>query len=170
MFSIGVDPGWSSFGISILNRETGEIHKNSYVPKDYITIKGFVDELNSWIVDRVKGIDEVDVFIERFVAYSGVQSSASEDILMLIGGLVLYFSNTFSIPVMVRALDWKVKLCHFLVKNKQISNPYSNFDKRYSFWAAEQLSNIKLSSNHEADAICISFLTKEILNNGIKSK
>jgi hypothetical protein len=51
-----------------------------------------------------------------------------------------------------------VRLCHYLVKAKGLSNPYTSFNKKYSLWAAEQLSGQKFKSDHEADAVCLSYM------------
>lgn len=166
MITIGIDPGWSSFGIAIRDGDK-ILSKTSFIPKEHITIANFIHELGYWLSSKVSPYEnqnyEFKVFIERFVAYAGVQSSASEDILMLIGALDYFFSINYTKPRLVKAIDWKVKVCHYLVKSKGLSNPYTKLDKKYSIWAAEQLSGETFKSNHEADAVCLSYLTDEIL-------
>ena len=169
MITIGIDPGWSSFGIAI-NEDGILIANTSFVPKESITIEGFISELSKWITESLEEIDNIEcdwnikVYMERFVAYSGINASATEDILMLIGALDYYFSVAYSKPILVKAIDWKIALVHYLVKSKGLSNPYQSLDKKYSFWAAGNLSGIAVASisDHEADAVCLSYLTDEI--------
>lgn len=167
MITIGIDPGWASFGIALTAGEGQLIAKTSFIPKEYINIAKFISVVEEWIRSTIEGtgesFDGFKVYIERFVTYGGVQTDP-ENVLMLIGALDYYFSRYYSKPILVRALDWKVKLCHHLVKTKGISNPGKNFDKKYSLWAAEQLTGEKFKSDHEADAVCISYLNEEILN------
>lgn len=170
MLTIGIDPGWASFGAAItLNNSL--VSKTSFVPKKYGGISEFIDVFDSWLIGSI-GVNNrrevTKVYIERFVSYGGVQTDP-ENILMLIGALDYFFSINYVKPTLVRALDWKVKLCHYLVKTNGVSNPGKNFDKKYSLWAAEQLSGEKFKSDHEADAVCISYLTEGILN-GVKQK
>lgn len=168
MITIGIDPGWSSFGIAI-NVDGKLIANTSFVPKEFGPIIAFIDQLGSWVdkvVDSTDPTNEdflmVKVYIERFVAYSGINASATEDILMLIGALDYYFSSVYSKPILVKAIDWKVALVHYLVKSKGLSNPYKSLDKKYSIWAAENLSGETFKSDHEADAVCLSYLNDEI--------
>ena len=168
MITIGIDPGWASFGCAV-SRDGVLVNKNSFIPRNYGDIEGFISKLDGWILEQHYPLTEdVTVYIERFVSYGGVQTDP-ENILMLIGALDYFFKTNYSKPILVRALDWKVKLCHYLVKTRGLSNPGKTFDKKYSLWAAEQLSGEKFTSDHEADAVCISFLTEEILN-GVKQK
>lgn len=104
-----------------------------------------------------------DVFIERFVVYEGKHSSASEDILILIGGLQYFFQrNPMCKVYMLRAIEWKQRLCKYLVRTKGFSNPYPSFDKKFSLLAAKTISGEdSINTNHEADAICLSFM-KEV--------
>jgi hypothetical protein len=164
MITIGIDPGWASFGIAI-SKDGNLLGKTSFVPKDFGTRLAFIKELNKWLDTYQEYItsDFVQVFMERFVAYAGVQVSNSESILMLIGAIDYLLSSNGMDVVLIRALDWKVKICHHLVKTQDFNNPYKNFDKKYSILVAETLSGQKFKSDHEADAVCMSYLTKEIL-------
>ena len=130
MITIGIDPGWASFGISVI-KDRKMIGFTSYVPKDYLSLINFIGELNHYLL-RVIDDDAVSdgymVYIERFVVYGGVQVDP-ENILMLIGALDYYFSMNFAKPKLVKALDWKVKMCHHLVKTTGESNPSTKLDK-----------------------------------------
>ena len=166
MITLGIDPGWSSFGISMV-KDDALVGKTSFVPKDSGSIINFIGTLNLWILEQLEaqlhGWEPVsEIYIERFVTYGGVQTDP-ENILMLIGALDYFFSTEYTKPQLVRALDWKVRLCHHLVKTKGVSNPSKSLDKKYSIWAAEQLSGEKIKSDHEADAVCLGYLTSEIL-------
>lgn len=150
---VGIDPGWASFGIA--RQGKGSLVKvDSYIPRDYASTKEFLEILK-------ENYNKPDmVFIERFVAYQGVHSDASEQILMLIGA-VRYFYELQGVQVfMVRAIDWKPALCKYLVRNKGFNNPYPGFDKKYSILAAKEISGegIARKVDHEADAICLSYL------------
>jgi hypothetical protein len=173
MITIGIDPGWASFGVSI-TKNGDLVAKTSFVPKDFGTRSDFILHFREWfnaeicalnVKCPVKHIADSDmiVFMERFVAYAGVQVSNSEDILMLIGGLEQFFSARQIKVVMMRALDWKVRMCHHLVKTQGFSNPGKNFDKKYSLLLAKTLSGEEFKSDHIADAVCMSYLTEEIL-------
>jgi hypothetical protein len=157
VITIGIDPGWSSFGIG-LTQGGKLLSKTSFIPKNDKTIHAFISTLDEYLTCQTLGEVEFEVYIERFVAYAGVQSSASEDILMLIGALDYYFSVNYAKPKLVKAIDWKVKVVHHLVKTKGVSNPSKSLDKKFSLWAAEQLSGEGMSSDHEADAVCLSYL------------
>ena len=170
MMTIGIDPGWATFGIAI-NLDGKTIFKNSYSPSSFRAREIFISNLNKDILLNTKAYannpGETDIFIERFVAYSGINSSASEDILMLIGALDYFFALEYKKPTLVKAIDWKIKICQYLVKTKGFSNPGRNLDKKFSLLAAEVLSGEKFTSDHEADATCMSYLTEDILKGKI---
>lgn len=161
MITIGIDPGWSSFGIAI-TKDDALLAYTSFVPKKYGTTTEFVKALNMWIGGELYKVfpedPDLQIYIERFVTYGGTQTDP-ENILMLIGALDYFFTEKYSKPTLIRALDWKVRICHHLVKSKGLSNPGTKFDKKYSLWAAENLSGKKFKSDHEADAVCLSYMT-----------
>lgn len=152
MLTLGIDPGWSSCGWAVNDSEKGIISSGNFVPKE----KGMVNAVHN-LSPSVVGVLET-VFIERFVAYRGVQTSSSEDILMFIGALQFYFLSLGLKVELTRAIDWKPKLCKWLVKNKGFSNPFPSFDKNFSLLAAKTLSGADSLTDHEADAICLSYL------------
>jgi hypothetical protein len=161
LITIGIDPGWASFGIA-MTKNNELIGIESYIPKTFENNRAFISNLDSWItktmqVNRATVGDGVDVYIERFVTYGGIQVDP-EKILMLIGALEYFLDSKYSSPILIKALDWKVRVCHHLVKTKGLSNPNKSFNKKYSLWAAEQLSGQKFKSDHEADAVCLSYM------------
>jgi hypothetical protein len=163
---IGIDPGWASFGISVVdNGKT--IFTRSYIPRDHGTIANFVRKLAGDVYEADINIlpSAEKVYIERFVAYKGIHSDASEHILMLIGALNYYFDLPQTIKseltprsVMVRAIDWKPLVCKYLVRTQGFNNPHANFDKKFSVLAANALSGGNIKIDHEADAVCLSYL------------
>lgn len=160
---VGIDPGWASCGYS-LTTDGKVVVKGFLEPRQFVedgeVLSSAVDEV--WNQLRVFPKDSLEMFdrlyIERYVAYAGVTSSASEQILMFIGALVHRFEFD-GIPVtMVRAIDWKPKVCKYLVRTQGFNNPHPSFDKKYSILAAEALSGQKFKTDHEADAVCLSYL------------
>lgn len=168
---IGIDPGWKSlgWGVTLNGVLMGSGHM---VPEESGSIAKAIDALNLNTKSTMEkfpsevfelGRFQVDFNIERFVAYQGITTSASEDILMFIGALV-YSIEKPGLPAiqahMYRAIDWKPKICKYLIRTKGFSNPSSSFDKKFSLAAAEALSGSKIKSDHEADAVCLAYLTE----------
>lgn len=148
---LGMDPGWASFGLAKVNEEGKLVSAEGFIPRDF----GLTEFVNS----QFSGITKVEsVVLERFVAYEGVHSNVNEPLLMLIGALQYRFENESVKVGLVRAIDWKPKLCKWLVRNKGFKNPASNFDKKFSLAAAQALSGVKFKSDHEADAVCLAYL------------
>lgn len=138
----------------------------SYVPSSYPTYSFFLSEL--WKDISLPDCSKGQLYMERFVSYSNVMSDASEDILMMIGATKLFFeSKGFGIH-MVRAIEWKSKLCKWMFRNLRFNNPSTSFDKKFSIAAAKALLDAfggdsrTIKSDHEADAICLSFLNKAL--------
>ena len=165
MITLGIDPGWASCGLAL--REYGKITKaTNIVPRDIGSREMFgLTDITDYIKDEFLGteftwVSDIDaVYMERYVAYKGIHSDMSEKILMFIGALQYYFLAD-GVPVhMVRAIDWKPKVCKYLVRTKGFNNPYPSFDKKYSILAAKELSGISGVTDHEADAICLSYLS-----------
>lgn len=161
MISIGIDPGWSSFGLAIWDTDEKKILiQESLVPKEHGNLFDFHRVFDSWMLPN-KGNR---VFIERFVPYAGCPSAAAEMTNIVIGYLIAYFGELIgrgsynkSINLM-RAIDWKPAVCKHLVKNKGFSNPSATFDKKFSLAAAEAICGGKVVNDHVADAICLSYL------------
>jgi Holliday junction resolvasome RuvABC endonuclease subunit len=155
---IGIDPGTVNMGIAITDddgkllysdvlnsRELGSLYSTVHV------VIGLAAEYNT----KTLGI-------ERFVAYKGMHSKASEEILMLIGALQFVFESAHHSIKLVRAIEWKPTLCKYLVRTKGFDNPSTSFDKKYSRAAAECITGQKLKTDHEADAVCLSYIWKLI--------
>lgn len=164
MIGIGVDPGWKTFGISVTYEEK-VIASSNFNPSSKETPYEFLNSvLFPFLVGAMgpyKLTEDIPVvvFVERFVSYDGVLSAAAEKILMMIGATDFFFRSMKYEVHLVRAIDWKTGLCKFLVKNRGFHNPYSNFDKRFSKLVAKELSGISSKiSDHEADAICLSYI------------
>ena len=146
-----MDPGWASFGLAKVNEEGTLISAEGFVPRDF--------GLTKFVNDKFSGITNIEtVVLERFVAYEGVHSNVNEPLLMLIGALQYRFENEGVKVGLVRAIDWKPRLCKWLVRNKGFSNPAPSFDKKFSLAAAEALSGVKFKTDHEADAVCLAYL------------
>lgn len=152
---VGIDPGWASTGIAIYTPEVKSWEFKNTEPRK----EGVSQFVTSTLVP-IDGITEV--VIERFVAYEGVHSDASEKILMLIGAALFSFESKGVGVNLVRAIDWKPTLCKWLIKNRGFTNPSTSFDKKYSIAAAncilEADGGITIKTDHEADAICLAFL------------
>jgi hypothetical protein len=162
MFTLGIDPGWASCGVSLVYDDEC-IDYMHYIPRDCgkedRAVYHAVNHLSNFLYKHVETIGRLNsAYMERYVAYAGVQSSHSEDILMFIGA-VKYMLEAEYVPVnMVRAADWKPKVCKYLVRTKGFKNPSSSFDKKYSIAAANALSGKQFKTDHEADAVCMSYL------------
>lgn len=162
---IGIDPGWSSCGFHV--RTDSQVFASGvYVPKElgsFYSAKQYLINLvtnpskeHNGIRTALKG-HYVQASVERFVAYKGVVSEASEDILMFIGAVTSSLQELGYEVGLVRAIDWKPKLAKWLVRNKNFDNPSTSFDKKFSLAAAEALTGKKPKTDHEADAICLSY-------------
>lgn len=156
---IGIDPGWKTMGLSIKRDGLAPVTR-FFEPHKSESITGFmvlrlIPMLTTWTSrDRI-----TDVYMERFVAYKGIHSDATEQILMLIGALQYQFGATGSNVHMVRAIDWKPKICKYLVRTQGFDNPSTTFDKAFSLAAAKALSGTDVVTDHEADALCLSYLS-----------
>lgn len=151
---LGIDPGWESTGVAITS-STGELlHKEFFKPSD-LGLKGSIQHLSDICIDHEFSFG----VIERYVPYQNVFSSSAERILHFIGALNLFVETDLNAKFWCpRAIDWKPLICKYLVKAKGFDNPYQSFDKDYSILAAETLSGQKFETDHEADAVCLSYL------------
>lgn len=167
-YVIGIDPGWASCGYSLTYGDK-VITKGNFVPRDHLSngevLVGGVEKLTEDIEFGARTYEDEyciggtsRVYIERYVAYKGIHSDASEAILMFIGALIHRFEFDGVPVVPVRAIDWKPKVCKYLVRTKGFNNPYPSFDKKYSILAARELSGLDIKSDHAADAVCLSYL------------
>jgi hypothetical protein len=166
---LGIDPGWASCGVAI-EYEGKCIFKYSFVPRDFEWNKkhyhGLAGPVNHISEVMMSGDNEflglmtqVDgAYIERYVAYKGIHSDMSENILMFIGALKFHLEKDEVKVNMVRAIDWKPKICKYLVRTQGFNNPNPSFDKKFSIAAAQALSGLTFKTDHEADAVCLSYL------------
>lgn len=173
--TVGIDPGWASFGLAVIDKQGNLRTKFSAVPRDFGTPYEFIEYMNDKMYQistpgpKPFHLKVTDVFIERFVTYGGVQTDP-ENILMMIGALQYAFEHSKVNVHMVRAIDWKPKVCKYLVRTKGFNNPFPSFDKKYSVLAAQELSGFECDVNHEADAICLAYLKRIDDYNAAKSK
>ena len=163
MFNIGIDPGWKNLGLAIL--ECGGTNNPALVcsvtldPSKSKTMNGFILELDEVIQHQIKGLSLDSVCIERYVPFKGVPTPNSEDINKIIGALCLYFETKYDVvPIMVRSIDWKMKLVKALFKTGKFTNPSTSLDKKFSLAAAKFCCEITTKiTHHEADATCLSY-------------
>lgn len=166
-YGIGIDPGWKNLGLGIVRRAEGEtdielIYSSTFNPAQLGGILPAVTkivEVVSSTLDR-SVLDSVTFNMERYVAYKGVQTTDSEDIIMLIGALYYAFNYEMVEAGLVRAIDWKMWLVKQLFKKRGFTNPSTSLDKKFSIAAAKAcISNDKeFDTDHEADAICLACL------------
>lgn len=165
-YGIGIDPGWKNLGLSIVcndGEKTTRLHTEAYNPSAagsmFKAVEYIVTKCREYIPEKTS-LNDVHVYIERYVAYQGVNTAESEQILMLIGALyVSMFALTEKHPNLVRAIDWKTKLVKCLFKSQGFQNPSDKLDKKFSFAAASAVANVdKLGTDHEADATCLAGL------------
>jgi len=165
---IGIDPGWASIGYAVIDEDGSLRNEYAEIPRNYGTPYKFIEKM--WMDlhtmpipgnrDPSTYVHFTDVYLERYVTYGGVQTDP-ENILMIIGALQ-YFFESHGIEVhMVRAIDWKPKVCKYLVRTKdKFHNPYTSFDKNFSLLAAREISGFEVKSDHTADAICLGYLKR----------
>ena len=166
-YGIGIDPGWKNLGLGIVRRPEGEkdielVYSCTMNPHDCGGILPAVATITQTITDNIdrREMDSVFFNMERYVAYQGVQTPDSENIIMLIGALYHALHSELTEAGLVRAIDWKTWLVKQLFKKKGFSNPSTSLDKKFSIAAAKAcISNEKeFDTDHEADAICLACL------------
>lgn len=164
---IGIDPGTTNLGIAVVGEEgnlkgqtlTTKVF-NSKKYKDRVSaifdIGMFCSDQAATAGEQVKGVR-----IERYVPYAGTFSSDAEGIVLLIGGLEhMFFSRFSETPLLLRAIEWKPRLCKDLVLKKNFSNPSTKFDKKFSKAAATCITGREFKTDHEADAVCLAYYDK----------
>lgn len=149
---LGIDPGTKNIGLALTDNGKyvqSEVISFTDAPSRHQAIHDVIYIVHAWAIHRVN--------IERFVPYSGVYSKSAENILLFIGGIDFALSEDCHV-VLYRAIEWKPKLCKYLVKKYGFSNPSKSFDKKFSMAAAHAITGITPKTDHEADAICLSHL------------
>jgi hypothetical protein len=166
-YGIGIDPGWKNLGLAVVCREVGKediqlVHSSTLNPAELGGILPTLKKICELVEPLLVGADRVCTGIERYVAYGDTVTHESENILMMIGALVVgmnYFNKATDGTKMVRAIEWKTGLVKALFKWKKFNNPSTKLDKKFSVAAAESiLEGVKVETNHESDAICIAAL------------
>lgn len=168
---IGIDPGTVNLGIAAVGMQFGEVSLRTSVlnlKESKLSRINFVasilDLMHTWQDDTtMEGVFEhiECVTIERYVPYAGTFSTDSEHIVLLIGALEYAFNREYGCSVnIVRAIDWKPKLCKALYKKMKFNNPSTKFDKKFSHAAATCITAQKFKTDHEADAVCLAYYDK----------
>jgi hypothetical protein len=166
---IGIDPGWKNLGYAMINYDTEKetfslVHSQVFNPSGYKNIVEFIKALD--LVQKsklVEGSEIVQLTMERFIAYKGVDSAEFEIINRLIGALTYYYSDLIpeTFPRLERAIDWKMDLVKVLHMKKGFNNPSDKLDKKFSIAAATACLDgpvVKIKTDHECDAICLAAL------------
>lgn len=152
----GIDPGSRNLGFAQLSiDELGIVRSYDVEHVDPQTL-GFNQTLE--FLHAVHSPISQQITIERYVAYKGVHNAASEEILMIVGGLRFCFSQ-YKIDLL-RAIEWKPRVCKYLVKNRNFDNPSLKFDKIFSMAAARCIVGFEkdlIKTDHVADAICLAY-------------
>jgi Holliday junction resolvasome RuvABC endonuclease subunit len=167
-YGVGIDPGWKNLGFAIVRQEEGSeeiqlVYSEAMNPSErgIVGTTGYlVDMLNRLLAEFTRMPEDVRVNIERYVPYNNVMTAESENITMLIGSLMMGFSDYSGSEIrLFRAIDWKMNLVKALFKWKKFSNPSIKLDKKFSIAAAQEIVNVKeIETDHEADAICLASL------------
>jgi Holliday junction resolvasome RuvABC endonuclease subunit len=166
-YGIGIDPGWKNIGLAIVSREVGSekvslVHSCVLNPAELGGIIPALKETCRIIEKHIPDHEKATIYtgMERYVSYQNVNTAEAENILMMIGALMVglnYYNSAGT--KMVRAIEWKTGLVKALFKWKKFTNPSDKLDKKFSVAAANCLTdNAKHETNHESDAICIAAL------------
>jgi hypothetical protein len=160
-YSIAVDVGWKNLGIALLSSSSKGIevvHSATLNPSTIDPVKRcqqILMEVGSKVTPKLI----THATFERYASYSGVHTAESENILMLLGGLVettrqLFYGAEIE---MIRAIEWKMELAKTLFKLKGFQNPSNKLDKVFSIAAAHAVLDIdkELKDDHQADAVCL---------------
>lgn len=158
-FYLGIDPGVVNTGWALRTGDSKASAGGVFNPSKSVSIIHAADDL----YDLVKSSRPSDLpigvlAIERFVAYKGILTADSEKVLMLIGSLLHKFHSHGTRFVTCRAIDWKPAVCKELYKTKDFRNPSEKLDKKFSVAAAAAVLDRPFkTTDHEADAVCLSF-------------
>lgn len=157
VYYIGVDPGWKNFAWAALGRD-GSLVTGVTCPKESKEPSA-VNELSFYLRNRAVPASVIGAVMERFVYYNGVHNPNSEQILMVTGQVQQYLYSEYGIvPKMVKAYDWKNRLCKVLYR-KGFRNPSDSFDKVFSLAAARFIfPDYEFKTDHEADAACMAYI------------
>lgn len=154
MIHLGIDPGKINTGIAVISSD-GLSFSTNCIDASSLSM---LETINN-IFGLANGLAIETVSVERFIAYEGINSKASEFIVMIIGAIVLR-AEQLGIPVyQFRAIDWKMNLCKSLYKTKGFKNPSKShkLDKEFSLAAAKCITGYDFKTDHEADAVCLAY-------------
>lgn len=169
-WGIGIDPGWVSMGCATV-KATEEsfkfdvVYAQTWDPSQQLT--GNVISFAACAMMRpiptevLQGEQLVPLCIERYVSYGNVRSTHTEEILMVVGRLQQEFFSRRGVsePMMLKAIDWKTKLCQTLVQYTGFDNPSKkgSLDKEFSVAAAKHLTinHDLIVDSHTADSVCL---------------
>ena len=155
-YLVGIDPGWKNLGMAII-QETENKFKFKVVHTEVLNPAIDPAVSISYIGDRTSEFGVKSVAIERYAPYNNVFSSESENITMLIGGIRTQMYIAGIDVILIRAIDWKIKLAQLSAKLLGFDNPSSSLDKGFSMAMARFLTEGKyeFKTDHEADAVCL---------------
>lgn len=172
--SVGIDPGWVNLGLAVVEQSIVDpfkvyVHGTKTINPslgDYKFIEDLPFTINSSLQGFTFDYEVSGAVIERYVPYSNVVSTETENITMLIGMIRarLHLPNPCSDGkmdiLMIRAIDWKIKMVQILNKHCGFQNPHPKLDKKFSVTAANFITGntYEYKDNHEADAICLAAL------------
>jgi hypothetical protein len=184
---VGIDPGWKNLGWALLLAREGEVLMlgRGVLNPSKSSIGAFPGVLHDALITaclesqiQPTNLTGAELGIERYVSYAGVQTSESENILMVIGSLLRWWETASAhAPVLYRAIEWKSTLVKALFKKRGFRNPSNDLDKDFSMAAAkaclaplsksEEPATLESSTSkpkkdfthHEADAICLAAIT-----------
>ena len=172
MLSLGLDPGWKNFGVSLVEFVEGDPRKVKIIEGECYCISGAPEEFVNRLCTDTR-LSQVS--IERYVSYANVRSGEAENITQVIGMIRMKYyllnkersiiiPNSKEGPVqvsLVRAIEWKTRLVQLLNKYCEFSNPSMDLDKKFSMAAAKRVvTNPEFIRNdHIADAVCVAALS-----------
>lgn len=164
-YSIGIDPGAVNLGFAIVERDSDGklslVQSKTYNPSDH-PFGEFPDVIRKTVLSSGLVSDTPWTFnMERYVSYADKMTQVTENILLVIGGLLYYAKGSQFDVHLYRAIDWKTELVKLLVRLKGFDNPSSTLDKKFSIAAAKACLDKDIThdfTDHEADAICLASL------------
>lgn len=171
---IGVDPGPVNTGWCIRG-PSGELVRGTFNPSATGDVVMAADRLFKEFQYQAQAFGKYSferAAIERYVTYKGVFTSNAEETCLFIGSLTFLLRSNGIKTSLVRAITWKPKVCKLLVTEKGFDNPSKKLDKKFSMAAASRVLDITtfkdrpFKTDHEADAICLSYFAEKLLDDG----
>lgn len=158
-FYLGIDPGVVNTGWAIRTSNSKASAGGVFNPSKCTSVVHAADELYELVQSSRPFDAPISVLaIERFVAYKGVMTADSEKVLILIGSLLHKFHSCGTRFITARAIDWKPVVAKDLYKTKDFRNPSEKLDKKFSVAAAGAILGREFkTTDHEADAVCLSY-------------